>query len=388
MLPPQSQVLGQEPMPEVRVNGSVLEWARSIRGLTREQAALLLDISTEELAQYELEEKRPLVSLLRLMAQRYQLNFASLLMPAPLPSPKRPTDHRIRFGKRALSIDTLVAIEEVYEALDAFADIASDSEKVVPTLRIGEARLDEDPETVAARERRRFGITVEQQQTWTNAGAARNGWRRRIEDLGVFTYMIPMPLIELSGFSIYQDNLAAICVNDRETTEGAKIFTLMHEYCHVLLRQTAISDENESDNVERFCNQFAASFLIPRAALVYEIGDIQTPYEFSDGQIKRLSTRFRVSNRAMALRLEKTGLAPTGFYERRTAVWDIPTENSHPGAARVGQPNAIQIRLKRIGRLHANTVIRAARRRIINSVDAHDLIGLRTPLYKIEAALG
>ncbi len=227
-------------MPEVRVNGTVLEWARSIRGLTREQAALLLDISTEELTQYELEKKRPLVTLLRLMAQRYQINFASLLMPAPLPAPKRPTDHRIRFGRRPLTIDTIVAMEEVYEALDAFADIASDSERIIPTLHIGEARIGEDPEAVALRERRRFGITVDQQQSWNSVRTARNGWRRRIEDLGVFTYMIPMPLNELSGFSIYQDDLAAICVNDRETTEGAKIFTLMHEYCHILLLNSPI----------------------------------------------------------------------------------------------------------------------------------------------------
>ncbi|SRR6266566_7306581 len=134
-------------------------------------------------------------------------------------------------------------------------------------------------------------------------------------------------------------------------------------------------------------NTATSYFLIPRSALIHEIGDIATPHEFSDGQIKRLSTRFRVSNRAMALRLEKTGLAPTGFYERRTAVWDIPLENVLP-PARVGKPNAIQIRIKRIGRLHANTVIRAAKRHIINSIDAYDLIGLRTPLYKIEAALG
>jgi len=50
------------------------------------------------------------------------------------------------------SIDTLVAIEEISEALDAFEDIADEDARLIPKLRIGNATLDEDPEDVAARE--------------------------------------------------------------------------------------------------------------------------------------------------------------------------------------------------------------------------------------------
>jgi len=169
--------------------------------------------------------------------------------------------------------------------------------------------------------------------------------------------MIPLqPPKELSGFSILRDDLAAICINDREPIEGAKIFTLFHEYCHLLLRQTGISDENNSNEIERFCNSFAASFLIPRNPLIEAIGGVQTPCEFSDADVKRLSARFRVSNSAMALRLEKTGLAPTGFYAKRTAPWDIQIE-PRPVKSKRG-PSPITIRIKRIGRLHAATVLR------------------------------
>src|SRR5258708_22518546 len=104
--------------------------------------------------------------------------------------------------------------------------------------------------------------------------------------------MIPMPPDELSGFSISRDGLAAICVNDREPTEGAKIFTLFHEYCHLLLRKTGISDENSRNKVERFCNQFAASFLIPMSALTNAVGGIETPFEFPDADVKGFATRF------------------------------------------------------------------------------------------------
>lgn len=380
MLQPQSQQ-----MPVVHVSGAVLKWARDLRSLSIEDAALQLGISSNELQEYENEDKRPLVGLLRLMSQKYQINFTSLLMPAPLPAMKRPADHRVRTDRTPLSMVSILAIEEVSEALEAFADIAADSERIVPKLNIGRAELTDNPENVAAIERRRFGVSVDEQQSWKSTAKARIEWRNRMEQLGVFTYMIPMPLMELSGFSVFHEALAAICINDRETTEGAKIFTLFHEYYHLLLRQAAISDENNSDHVERLCNQFAASFLIPRNALSREIGDVELPCDFSTSQIQQLSTKFRVSGRAMALRLEKAGFAPVGFYDRLTTPWEIPKERPRVLAdARI----AIPLRIKRLGRLHVNTVIRAAQRRAINSFDAHDLIGLKTSLPKIQAALG
>jgi Zn-dependent peptidase ImmA (M78 family) len=384
MLPIRKQE--NEEMAVVPVNGKVLQWARQIRGLSLNDAAMILGVSSTELRSYESGGKKPLVGFLRKMSQRYRINFSSLLMPEPLPIEKLPTDRRVRRGRTPLSIDTLVAIEEITEALDTFQDIREGGSRIVPALHIGKAKLKEDPETVAARERKSFGVSIEEQKTWRGLGEARRKWRQRIEDHGVFTYMIPLPPQELSGFSLFRDGMAAICVNDREPTEGAKIFTFFHEYCHLLLRKAGISDENNKDSLEKFCNAFAASFLIPRDALVSEIGDVQTPYDFPDSEIKRLSTRFRVSNRAMAMRLQETGLAPEGFYLRRTAPWDIPAE-SRPMASE-SSPSPIRIRIKRIGKLHAKTVMRAVKKHAINSFDASQLIGLQpTVLPKVAAAL-
>jgi Zn-dependent peptidase ImmA (M78 family) len=376
-------------MPEVPVNGQVLVWARTIRGLKLSEAAELLEVSVEELGAYESGSRKPLVGFLRKMSDKYQINFTSLLMPEPLPIKDPPTDYRKRGSPRhsRLSIDAIVAREEIQDALEVFEDVREESPGIVPRLVIGRASLRENPEVVAARERRKFNVSVAEQQRWHSLDDARRQWRRRVEARGVFTYMVPLPAEELSGFSLFQDNLAAICINDREPTEGAKIFTLFHEYCHLLLRKTGISDENSENAVERFCNEFAASFLIPRTALVEAIGNVKTPYEFTNAEVQALAKTFRVSNRATALRLEKTGLAPDGFYRMRTAPWDILREKIVTESKT--QPSAITIRIKRNGRLHTQTVLQAVKRRAINTFDASQLIGLQpTTFSKIEAALG
>lgn len=383
MLPNSSQARESEGMAEVPVNGKVLEWARTIRGLNLDDAASLLGIQSDDLRAYELGVRKPLVGLLRSMSNKYQINFTSLLMPEPLPPEKRPTDHRTRVGSRPLSMKTLIAIEDVTEALDTFSDIANEAPGIVPPLRIGTATVDDDPEEVAARERRKFSVTVDEQRTWRSLARARIEWRKRIEARGVFTYMISMPTDELSGFSILRGDLAAICINDNEITEGAKVFTLFHEYCHLLLRQAGISDEDDNSKVEAFCNQFAASFLIPQKALrdlIREKAPIVTlPHEFTDYQVKVFASEFRVSNRAIALRLEKLGFAPEGFYARRTGPWDLPRE---PRPITEGsQPDYIKIQLKRIGSLHAGTVLEAVERRAINSFDASELVGLKSSSF-------
>jgi Zn-dependent peptidase ImmA (M78 family) len=389
MLPTEKQE--SELMAEVPVNGKVLKWARDIRGLNLDEAAKLLGISADDLSDYESGAKKPLVGFLRAMSAKYRINFSSLLMPEPLPVKKLPTDYRKRFGKRRLSIDTIVAIEEVREALEVFKDISSARKSPVHKAKLGKATLRDDPEELAAQERRKFGVSFEVQRSWKWLGKARIEWRKRIEERGVFTYMIAMPIEELSGFSILQDDLAAICVNDSESTEGAKIFTFFHEYCHLLLRRSGISDEKDGNQVERFCNEFAASFLIPRNQLQYAIsailGDITPPHEFSDADVKKLSRGFLVSNRAMAFRLEETSFAPKGFYRRRTAPWDVPSppKPMTPDS----KPDYVRIRYKRNGPLHTSTVLEAVKRNAINSFDASELIGIRPQFFhKFEALLG
>jgi Zn-dependent peptidase ImmA (M78 family) len=381
----QSQALANTPMPEVPVNGRVLKWARDLRGLTLDNAAILLGITPAELREYEEGPKKPNVGFLRTMADKYEINFASLLMPEPLPPVQRLTDHRVRHGRAPLNIDSIIAMDDVEEALEAFSEIASESPRLIPKLNIGTAALDENPADVAARERRKFNVSIEAQRSWPNPKSARTGWRRQVEDRGVFTYFFPMqPPGELSGFSLLHEGLGAICVNDREPNEGAKIFTMFHEYCHLLLRQGGISDENNSDRVERFCNKFAASFLIPRTALVVAIGDVQIPHDFSDSDVKDLARQFRVSNRAMAYRLEETALAPNGFYHNRTAPWDIPA--IPPKLPKLSAEKMGYLRLlaqaKRLGRLHSLTVLHANKKHLINSFDASQLIGLKPASFQ------
>ncbi len=109
-------------------------------------------------------------------------------------------------------------------------------------------------------------------------------------------------------------------VSKAEEYDPAKTFTLIHEYCHLLLREPGISDQNRENPVEEYCNRFAGAFLIPRSALRAVLPRWPNePVEWERNDIREWAGQLKVSQQALALRLEDLGAAPAGFYGRLVA---------------------------------------------------------------------
>src|SRR5207249_426788 len=114
----------------------------------------------------------------------------------------------------------------------------------------------------------------------------------------------------------------AICVNDNpELLERQKIFTMLHEYCHLLLRLPGISDQGKGNAVERFCNQFAAAALVPRDALRTVLPGGGPQKDWTTRELRMVANRFKVSMEVIAFRIEDLDMAKPGFHDRKVAEW-------------------------------------------------------------------
>ncbi len=71
---------------------------------------------------------------------------------------------------------------------------------------------------------------------------------------------------EFRGFTLLENGFAAVFVNTRDP-KNAQLFSLAHELGHIVRGEPGISDHSQQLEVERWCNRFAASFLVPKAAL-------------------------------------------------------------------------------------------------------------------------
>lgn len=73
---------------------------------------------------------------------------------------------------------------------------------------------------------------------------------------------------EFRGFAIAHPHAPVIFINTADVTQ-AWTFTLLHEFVHLLLGESGVSDlsHNNDNQIEKFCNQVAAEFLVPSAEI-------------------------------------------------------------------------------------------------------------------------
>ena len=367
-------------MVDVPINPAVIKWAREERRLSPADAARRLKITEARLAEIEASDSVPL-PLLRKMAKKYEISFGTLLMPEPLPTMTRPKieDFRTHGGLPAeMDHKLIVELENVNEQLDTMAEL----KEVVPELfaapPLTHATRAGSAERLAEGERQRLGIDPLVQLGWEGASEGFKRWRAAIEGKGIFVYLLNLgPDTNCRGFSLLGErDIPVIAINNDERDAAARTFTLMHEYGHLLIRETGLSDQR-GHPVERFCNQFAAFLLMPRQQFLAE-AKLLNPQNgpWTDALMGKLAERFKVSRTAVAIHLEDAALAPVGFYAAKEAEWNKPKKKKKGGPPTPYEEK----RVNRWGARHVDLVFNALDRGHINQLDAYELLGVR-PKY-------
>jgi Zn-dependent peptidase ImmA (M78 family) len=367
------------------VKGAVLQWARKFRGLSEREAAERLGMSISDLRAYEKGDLAVTLGTFENFAAKYRLPQATLFSLTPPEEPPKPQDFRTIEGRKAQqSFDFGVALSNVRTWLSQYKRLAiEDDEFEAPTLP--HISLYEKPEVAGERERKRLGISPEEQLGWPRHEAFRR-WRASLEARGVIVFQQKFPMADCKGFTLYEtEGTPTIIVNKTEQMDVVKIFTLAHEYCHLLLRQPGISNENFDNPVESFCNKFAAAFLIPTDALrlvlpYWPNQPITWEREYIDGWAARL----KVSRIALALRLEQLGLAPDGFHVK----FKVRNRKATTKPKTTARPDPTATHLSDIGGAYTKKIIGAMDRKLIDETHAAEALGVSVENFdKVRGAI-
>lgn len=222
---------------------------------------------------------------------------------------------------------------------------------------------DEDPEDAAERVRGMLGWKVEWQTDADSYRDALARLRAHLEAQGVLVLHLRMSRKGCRGFSLYDDWAPVIAVNTA-TVPQARLFSYCHELGHLLRRADRICGATADTALERWCEQFAAAFLLPRDAF----GDF-VAQQFAGRLIRdvadvgRISQHFNVSLRAVALRLQDVDLAAPGLYDRVHRQTEVS-----PGRGGGGQRTAAR-RLSEWGRAYPRVLERAERAHLLARQD-------------------
>ncbi len=117
---------------------------------------------------------------------------------------------------------------------------------------------------------------------------------------------------EFRGFVLYDEIAPIVFINNNDAI-SAKIFTLIHEIIHILIGQSASFDlrnlQPADDEIEKFCDECAAEFLVP-------LKEIKKIYR-KEKTLEELARHFKVSQIVILRRLlDASILTQQEFYNQ------------------------------------------------------------------------
>lgn len=373
-------------LPEKWANPEILRWARARMGLSPKQVESLAGIAAERITEWEHAREAPALSDLQNLAEIYDCPVGYFFLDSP-PEEKQTLDFRGLTAEKidALSYETHVHLSEFLRLTDYLISLIENL-NLPHEVEINTVDIDEPAESVARRERERFGFTPETRERWASTNEAFDFWRESIESRGVFVIALKLKASEVRGASRWDSQRTpAILVNrmDMEAATG-RCFTLLHEWAHLIIKRPGLvcdfRGQAKGANIERFANQFAAEILVPKNEfeLYLKNRNLYTKRpRWGDPLIDEIRRDFRVSRDVIAILLEEMELAPRGFYRDKRASWDQrkPFFRGFTGARR-GRTKAAR-RLLEIGRPVADLISVGYDRGTISKLDLAELLNMK-----------
>ena len=279
-------------MAEALVNPNLLKWARKRRGLSTEEAAKKIQISSEKLKGVEEGKLHLTFNQLLKASEVYKRSpFFFYLEKEPEEAPL--PDFRSRSEEYSGELD--VVIRE-------FRYLKRNMRHIADSLRMSfdydfigseveeDKILDKIQELLPYREEDLKG---------KKDNAVLNYWRERLSSLGIFVFQFGKVDRKVTrGFLLKETPFPVIALN-RKDTHYARVFTIFHELCHLIMDNGGICDKEdmtEGKQIELLCNKVAGRYLIPDEIYEAEKG------RMDQQRVKSLSKRLKVSYSVIAIR--------------------------------------------------------------------------------------
>ena len=376
---------------QIPVKPEVLRWARETSGYSR--AAIDAKLGDATLVD-KLESGRvqPTLGQLDKLAKFYGRPLFVLVSSTIPKEPPPPRDYRRASGSREEISPLLVEQIRSARRIQRLANEIG----IQTRLRRDESRdLSLDRARSLARRVReeQLRVSVAEQEQRSEGSAPWSLWRSAVEDRGVVVLQRTLRETGVRGFSLTDQGPAVIVVNRSEAAYTGRVFTLFHEYAHVLLRNGGLCfpDEHRGSgggiSLESFCDEFAGQVLVPREALDrLPLQEVLPDGEVNESALARASGSIGVSRQVLLRRLFSEGFVSWTAYEATWSIWaSRPTPPPKTGGG--GESRWLRA-LREDGRLVVESILAAERDGSLETSDALAAMGVHlTDLSKLHEQL-
>ena len=197
--------------------------------------------------------------------------------------------------------------------------------------------------------------------------------RERIEAIGVTVFVNgivgsntrrKLSVDEFRGFTLIDSYAPVIFINGADSNHG-RLFTIIHEFCHILLGEEGVTDSSS----EPYCNSFAGEFLVPESRFIPVWNEHLEDYE-------TVAKRFKVSEYVIYRIALEHGYITRIQYHRLVERFNQRLQSLPERETRGGGDFYVTAHA-RLGESFSRTVVKAARAGELAYRDAYELLGLR-----------
>ncbi len=181
----------------------------------------------------------------------------------------------------------------------------------------------------------------------------------------------PLKSTGVRAFSVFGD-VSVMVLNESDSNE-VRLFSLFHEFCHLLKKQEGIctidfEKDKQNQPEEKYCDEFAAFFLIPEQQLRNAIKEfpITTLKQLTD-----ISKEFGVSKLVTIIQMKTLGIISQGQFKSLKSKLEAVQKKGF------GRRNWEQTYIKRTSRLVLNHLIDSYKRGDLTYTSLSTITGIK-----------
>lgn len=327
-------------------NKAIFKWARERRGRSYEQAANSAGVAVEKIIEWENVKVAvvPTVKQARALANEYARPFLEFFSPSIPEVQENKLIPDFRMHRAILPAEESLGLLDIQSWAETqrlntldLLEILGDQTPRFPNDAY--ATLETSPSDAARRVRGISNFSYSEQigLKSNERDKVPKRLRARIEAMGVLVLKTSsLQKFKARGICIYSPAVPIIVFGNEASS--AQSFTLAHELAHIVLRQSALSgpppSKENSSRVERWCNEFAAAFLIPSDLLAIDMQGRSKQSQISDEHLRKLAARYSVSRHAMLIRLISLGYVDADYYWAVKRSQFLQEEEDYKGGGR------------------------------------------------------
>lgn len=365
------------------ITPKVLKWARESAKMSLEEGASKVNKAAEQLSAWEAGEEFPTIKQAEKLAKSYKRPFALFFLPE-IPNDFQPLQDFRKSDSKELTTSSIFIIREIQQKQNWLSEVMEESgEPKLPF--IGKYSLENTPIEVA----QDIINTLGSSRNFNGNGSLVKYWVDQIEANGIFvsrTSFIHSRLLldkeELQGFAISDSYAPFVFVNSQDW-DAPQLFTLIHELAHLWINETGVSnnveiDSQNSNPIERFCNEVAANVLMPM-----ELIKSLDPQVYRNSKtVYRAAKVLGVSSFAFIVRALKLSMITLEHYKRLKSqvqkdfeeFLDKEEYKKQKAKQKEGGPNPYLLRINKNSRLFTQYVLDAFRGGNIEPTQASTLL--------------